>query len=104
MPLNAPISLIGIPCGWMPIFDADCYPHLHPSQMQPMPAPMPQLPVQPESTHFTGHHLPSIPESSEIPEDWNMIESPSIEDELIVEQPEQPKSKPKPEANVGTYA
>lgn len=43
-----PYPIIGIPCGWFPIYDADCYPHTHPGQMQPMPA-RPhagQLPVQ----------------------------------------------------------
>ncbi|WP_285851328.1 SafA/ExsA family spore coat assembly protein [Sporosarcina aquimarina] len=42
---------IGIPCGWMPIYDADCHPCAHPMQHhmhQPMAPPMmPQVPVQP---------------------------------------------------------
>lgn len=42
---------IGIPCGWMPIYDADCHPCTHPMQhhmQQPMAPPMmPQVPVQP---------------------------------------------------------
>ncbi|WP_158541075.1 SafA/ExsA family spore coat assembly protein [Sporosarcina sp. BI001-red] len=42
---------IGVPCGWMPIYDADCHPYSHPMQHhmhQPMAPPMmPQVPVQP---------------------------------------------------------
>lgn len=42
---------IGIPCGWMPIYDADCHPCAHPMQHHmhyPMAPPMmPQVPVQP---------------------------------------------------------
>lgn len=43
---------IGIPCGWMPIYDADCHPCMHPMQHhmhhQPMASPMmPPVPVQP---------------------------------------------------------
>ncbi|AOV07619.1 LysM peptidoglycan-binding domain-containing protein [Sporosarcina ureilytica] len=59
-----PYTLIGIPCGWLPIYDADCYPHVHPGQMHPMPPPQPpmtQLPVQ-ESTHFRPSARPSVPE------------------------------------------
>ena len=89
--------VIGIPCGWLPIYDADCYPHIHPSQMHPMPAPMPQLPVQLESSHFPGHHLPIQPKKPKITDDWKMIESPMIEEEFIVKQPTVPEPRPAPQ-------
>ena len=97
MPMQ-PYPVIGIPCGWMPIYDADCYPHIHPSQMQPMPAPMQQLPVQPESSHFPGHHLPTKPSKPQVTDDWKMIESPRIEDEFTVQPPKRHEPKPMPEA------
>lgn len=90
---------VGIPCGWLPIYDADCYPHMHPSQMQPMPSPMPQLPVQPESSHFPAHHLPTKPTKPtkpKITDDWKMIESPMIEEEFIVQQPSVSEPRPTP--------
>lgn len=90
-------SVIGIPCGWLPIYDADCYPHMHPSQMHPMPAPMPQLPVQLESSHFPGHHLPIQPKKPKITDDWKMIESPMIEEEFTVQQPTVPEPRPAPQ-------
>ena len=89
--------VIGIPCGWLPIYDADCYPHMHPSQIQPMPSPMPQLPVQLESSHFPGHHLPTKPmkpTKPKITDDWKLVESPMIEEEFIVQEPKVPKHRP----------
>lgn len=39
--------IIGIPCGWFPIYDADCYSYLHHGQMQHMHTPHAgQLPVE----------------------------------------------------------
>lgn len=56
-----PFPVFGIPCGWMPIYDADCYTHYHPRQMHPMPTrPMHQLPVE-ESMHHQPHHPPVQP-------------------------------------------
>ena len=65
---HAPISLIGIPCGWMPIFDADCHPCLHPRHMQHA-APHASFQCNLNQHHFPGHHLPQY-RSSEITEDW----------------------------------
>ncbi|MDV6377206.1 LysM domain-containing protein [Sporosarcina sp. GW1-11] len=67
-------------CGWMPIFDADCHPHM---SQQPMPPAM-QAPIKPlpskesskwyeESSHH--HHRPApIP----MPDGWQLIESSSL--------------------------
>lgn len=89
--------VVGIPCGWLPIYDADCFPHMHPNHMHPMPTPLPQLPqlpVQPESSHYQNHHRPTKPK---ITDEWQQIETPMIEEEVIVERPKPPTSKPKPE-------
>lgn len=70
-----PYTVIGIPCGWLPIYDADCYPYVHMGQMHQMPhqPPMTQLPV-PESTHF-NHYRPSARPS--VPEMDKKMESPT---------------------------
>ena len=87
--------IIGIPCGWMPIYDADCYPFMHSGQIQAMhspeapmqQAPMPmQMPLQP--THFPMPELESPilpvqtpvmePEESPLIEGWKLIESPEF--------------------------
>lgn len=56
---------IGIPCGWMPIYDADCHPCAHPMQhhMQHpmMPTMPPQVPVQPPLWNMQ----PESPESKD---------------------------------------
>lgn len=93
--------IVGIPCGWMPIYDADCYPHIHQHQMHPMPTPMPQLPVHPESSHLGGHHHhhhehPKA-KKPKITEEWTVVEPPKIEEERVVEKPKQPTPKQKPE-------
>lgn len=36
-----PYPMIGIPCGWFPVYDADCYPYMHPGQLRPVPTPQP---------------------------------------------------------------
>ncbi|MBE1554589.1 LysM peptidoglycan-binding domain-containing protein [Sporosarcina limicola] len=70
MPVQSPVQtfpmspciqpIIGIPCGWMPIYDADCFPFVHSGQIQavpavqaaeqqaPMPMPMPMPPPMPQ--------------------------------------------------------
>lgn len=45
-----PYPIIGIPCGWFPIYDADCYSHLHQGQFQPMPPHAGQLPGREQPT------------------------------------------------------
>ena len=59
-PMTHPM-VIGIPCGWMPIYDADCYPHAYPMPPQQMPMP-PQ------------HHQPTPPMMSPqpMPPQWQM--------------------------------
>ncbi|WOV88748.1 LysM peptidoglycan-binding domain-containing protein [Sporosarcina oncorhynchi] len=47
MPQFCP-PMMPVPCGWMPIYDADCYPMVHHHQeMQPLPMPAPQMPPMP---------------------------------------------------------
>ncbi len=65
-----PYPVFGIPCGWMPIYDADCYGHHYhqhyhqhrqPAPMHEVPTrPMPQLPVE-ESTHHKPYRPPTQP-------------------------------------------
>lgn len=91
-----PFTVIGIPCGWLPIYDADCFPHVHPHQMQPMPMPQPtmpppmtQLPVR-ESSHFKRHHQPVRPSISD---EYEKMESPMKKKEKIP-APSQPRIDP----------
>lgn len=59
-----PYPVFGIPCGWMPIYDADCYTHYYPGQRPHAPThpssqrPMTQLPVR-ESSHHTHWKEPT---------------------------------------------
>lgn len=41
--------IMPVPCGWMPIYDADCVPMPFPSFTQQMPAPMPTPAMPPQS-------------------------------------------------------
>lgn len=84
-----PYPIIGIPCGWFPIYDADCYPHLHPRQMQPMQPmpPMTQLPV-----HEHHNFRPSRPESRPIQHEQHKKQNlPKQEDKKVKPTPLQPK-------------
>lgn len=84
MPMPMPI-----PCGWMPIFDADCYPMVHhPGMGQPMPLPMPMplptpqlpsMPMQPDVKPTLPAQMGTKPPAIDITEtideyDWD--ESP----------------------------
>jgi morphogenetic protein associated with SpoVID len=83
--------IIGIPCGWMPIYDADCYPFMHTGQIQAMPRPqvpqpMPstQFPMhQQESPIFSGQGPATHELESALIEGWKLIESP----EFMFEEP-----------------
>ena len=84
------IPIIGIPCGWMPIYDADCHHHSHMGQMHhsmPMPPPPPKPPKMPEvdmeSSIRTDHHAQQMPS-------WDMMESTELE----------VTTKPRPNENV----
>nr|WP_218843185.1 LysM peptidoglycan-binding domain-containing protein [Sporosarcina sp. JAI121] len=87
--------IIGIPCGWMPIYDADCYPFMHSGQIQamprpqapmqqapqPMPCPSTQFPIQeqqPESPIFSGQGPAMIQEENQLIEGWKLVESPEF--------------------------
>ncbi|QUW22482.1 SafA/ExsA family spore coat assembly protein [Sporosarcina sp. Marseille-Q4063] len=91
-----PPQFFGVPCGWMPIYDADCYPFIHPAQMQqPMPFPTQQLPVEMEASPMMPNMpvapnmpmMPNMPIAPNMPvapnmpmrEEWQMIESPNIQ-------------------------
>ncbi len=92
--------MIGIPCGWMPIFDADCYPFMHSGQIQAMPQPTPpafeqpaplpstQFPMQEESSLFPSRGPATEPVPFPLPtpmiDGWQLIESP---DHLFEESP-----------------
>ena len=86
--------LIGIPCGWMPIYDADCYPFMHSGQIQAMqspevpctaPPPM-QMPLQPTQFPMPELEIANPPcsetrmdfEESPLIEGWKLIESPEL--------------------------
>ncbi len=58
MPPAQPMQFFGVPCGWMPIYDADCFQFVHPAQMnQPVPYPAQQLPVETEASSM----MPNMP-------------------------------------------
>lgn len=74
MPMPMPI-----PCGWMPIFDADCYPMVHHQGMtQPLPLPTPELPsmpMQPTPPAHMGTKPPAI-DMIESSHEYDWEESP----------------------------
>ncbi|MDW0109622.1 LysM peptidoglycan-binding domain-containing protein [Sporosarcina aquimarina] len=74
-PIMQPM-FIGVPCGWMPIYDADCHPHMH--HMHHHYPPM-QPPMQPQMP-------PMMPQEPMQPPQWQMpMESPEkCEDELPI--------------------
>lgn len=75
-----PYPIYGIPCGWFPIYDADCYPHVYPGQMRPMSA----LPPGQFPEH---HHKPSLIQPC------NPATRP-FEEEPVVPKQERPKPLP----------
>lgn len=98
--------MIGIPCGWMPIFDADCHPFMHSGQIQampqppasqqpaPLPLPTPSLPSTQfqmyeeeyeESPIFSSQGPAMLPQQMPMIEGWQLMESP---DNLCEESPE----------------
>lgn len=73
--------IVPVPCGWMPIYDADCYPMSHPGFTQPIHAPemskpmydmKPQMPTPP--AHM-GTKPPAI-EMTEEMDEFDLEESP----------------------------
>jgi len=87
--------IMAIPCGWMPIYDADCYPFMHSGQIQAMPSPEvpmhqgpPPMQMPLPSTQFPMPELESsiLPvqkpimdlEESPVIEGWKLIESPEF--------------------------
>lgn len=87
MPMQPCVQpIFAIPCGWMPIFDADCYPFMHPGQIQhvPMPAaptPVPRPQVKIEETFIESPGPVPMPEQerSSMPYGWKLLESPELE-------------------------
>lgn len=87
-PMQPQMQFYGVPCGWMPIFDADCYPFVQPGHMQQaMPMAAPQLPVEPEtSMHInvkpmakpTPKPMPH-PTENTMPDGWKLLESPELQ-------------------------
>lgn len=94
-PMPTVISpIIGIPCGWMPIYDADCYPCMPPASMQVepaqeshhwMPAPVPVVPPTMPSMVEEEEESPILPPPKEavpvqtMPDGWQLQdESPNL--------------------------
>ncbi|MGE7543633.1 LysM peptidoglycan-binding domain-containing protein [Sporosarcina newyorkensis] len=90
-------------CGWMPIFDADCHPHMpqqpiHPPMQAPIKPLPPKAPIDchDESPH---HHKPAP-----MPDGWQLLESSSLHMPIKplptpkppVMQPKPPVTQPKP--------
>lgn len=66
-------------CGWMPIFDADCHPHMpHQPMPQPIQAPIQPMPPKESSTWYreSSHH--HMPPPAPMPDGWQLIESSSL--------------------------
>ncbi|MBD7983049.1 LysM peptidoglycan-binding domain-containing protein [Sporosarcina sp. Sa2YVA2] len=74
-----PVMPMPIPCGWMPIFDADCYPMVHHQEMTPpLPLPTPELPsmpMQPTPPAQMGTKPPAI-DMMESSQEYDWEESP----------------------------
>ncbi|MEK4714476.1 LysM peptidoglycan-binding domain-containing protein [Sporosarcina sp. FSL K6-5500] len=112
MPMHPPQTfahpMIGIPCGWMPIFDADCFPFMHSGQIQAMPrqeqpmhhAPLPstQFPMyEQESPIFSGQGPATSPLEIPMVEGWQLLESPDFMFEETAEMVMQPAAEYSPE-------
>ena len=84
-PMQPQMPFVGIPCGWMPIFDADCFPFVQPGHMQQaIPMPTPQLPVELESSmHINVRPMP-LPAENTMPDGWKLLESPELQFEEVV--------------------
>ena len=83
-PMQPQMPFVGVPCGWMPIFDADCFPFVQPGHMQqPIPMPAPQLPVELESSvHINVRPMPKpmpLPAENTMPDGWKLLESPELQ-------------------------
>lgn len=88
MPMHT-IPIVGIPCGWLPIYDADCHhhaqmDHMHhptPAPIPPAPKPQPTLPslapAYMESPLHTEHHSSIKPKVPSM--DWEEKDHKSIE-------------------------
>jgi morphogenetic protein associated with SpoVID len=75
--------IMPVPCGWMPIYDADCVPMPFPSftQQMPVPAPTPVMPTQvmpSKEMPTTPAKLGVKPPSIEITEDLDEFEESPI--------------------------
>ena len=83
--------MFAMPCCWMPIFDADCQPFMHPGQIQhvpmpptPGPMPTPSLPAFgiDDETLLEIEGMGPIPiptqVQSSVPYGWKLLESPEI--------------------------
>lgn len=100
MPMQS-IPMIGIPCGWFPIYDADCHHHAHMEQMpqhvpkpppMPKPTPMPPMPqMEMESPLHTEHQLTVKP--SPPLKEWDQTHSTSLP---LPQEPMQHESMPQP--------
>ncbi|MHA6259308.1 LysM peptidoglycan-binding domain-containing protein [Sporosarcina sp. CAU 1771] len=78
--------IFAVPCGWMPIYDADCYPFMHPGQMQhvPMPAAPPPVQAPMQRPPMRAEESPgpvSMPEREKgsVPYGWKILESPEMD-------------------------
>ena len=104
--------MIGIQCGWMPIFDADCFPFMHSGQIQampkaeppmrhatsPMPSTMPlpstQFPMyEQESPIFSDQGPATSPSEIPMVEGWQLLESPDFMFEETAEMIMQPDTE-----------
>ncbi|WP_052461752.1 SafA/ExsA family spore coat assembly protein [Sporosarcina koreensis] len=74
---------IGIPCGWMPIYDADCYPyghqHLPPAQEMPVPPMSPPVQPAPMTPPMLPQDMQGPPHMSPLPESPDMNDCPPDE-------------------------
>ena len=86
-PVHPTVSL-GVPCGWMPIFDADCHPYMY-NNYPPQPEAMASPHLRPESPMHMSNmpmQLPVMP----TPDNWDLVESPTLQFE---ESPLYPSSR-----------
>lgn len=77
----------GVPCGWMPIYDADCHPFMHGSHMpaapstRPMENHLPPMSMESmESPIVPGQGPSMMPPFNPMPNGWQMIESTAIQE------------------------
>jgi len=86
-PMQQQMPFVGVPCGWMPIFDADCFPFVQPGHMQqPIPMSAPQLPVELESSSSIEKSVRPAPKpvrmrmpaENTMPDGWKLLESSDL--------------------------